>query len=65
MDDWLVIQVENPEFAIGWRAEAERKQREGGRPAMTEEEVRFGSQWVGSTWLVHVWYCPIQRLINS
>ena len=40
VDAWLVLQVEDPAFAIAWRGEAERKQREAGRPAMTEEEVR-------------------------
>jgi D-glycerate 3-kinase len=39
VDSWLVIKVADPQFSYTWRLQAEKRMRESGRPAMTDEEV--------------------------
>ncbi|CAM9393185.1 unnamed protein product [Ectocarpus sp. 4 AP-2014] len=40
VDAWLVLKTAEPEMVFEWRAEAERRMREAGRPGMSDEEVR-------------------------
>ncbi|CAM9976787.1 unnamed protein product, partial [Scytosiphon promiscuus] len=40
VDAWLVLKAAEPEVVFEWRAEAERRMREAGRPGMSAEEVR-------------------------
>ncbi|CAM9888540.1 unnamed protein product [Pylaiella littoralis] len=40
VDAWLVLKTAEPEMVFEWRAEAERRMREAGRPGMSEEQVR-------------------------
>lgn len=39
VDTWLVIRVADPQFSYKWRLQAEKRMRENGKPAMTDEEV--------------------------
>lgn len=39
VDSWLVIKVADPQFSFTWRLQAEKRMRESGKPAMTDEEV--------------------------
>lgn len=39
VDSWLVIKVADPSFSHQWRLQAEKRMRDAGRTAMTDEEV--------------------------
>lgn len=39
VDSWLVIKVADPTFSHRWRLQAEKRMRDAGRTAMTDEEV--------------------------
>lgn len=39
VDSWLVVKVNDPQYAYKWRLQAERAMRAAGKPAMSDEQV--------------------------
>ena len=39
VDAWLVVRVEDPQYAYKWRLQAEHGMRDSGKPAMTDAQV--------------------------